>query len=377
MLIETMPRVLGWSSSKSELERIYRAYFLLLSDSLGQEIACINKTNPLLGDELTAQLHDAPDESFSRVLTAPETSYRLLWRPTRSSGTTARFLLNAFRAEAARSGQPFEVAEVLWTAAGDMAFLPGGAVFSFPQIEGMMPLDFGSPYATKISNEGIDQDDVSTAPSEEFSEDEVALIRHRLKEAQKGIGLASPTVLSFVTTFTKVLILQKDSINPSSFSSGSSAQYVCRSLIANPHTAAVDDVDIADAIVHEAIHALLYMQEEKKKWVNDPDLYRPIPRAISPWTGQHLPLRPFLQACFVWYGLLNFWCLALSSEAFDHSRIRERIVRSGIGFSKGPLLDQIDSYKGEICPDLLRAIEEIQSIVISSFAPILDLEMEV
>jgi hypothetical protein len=130
----------------------------------------------------------------------------------------------------------------------------------------------------------------------------------------------------------------------------------------------VDAVDIADAIVHEAIHALLYMQEQKKSWVYDPDLCKPIPRVVSPWTGRHLALRPFLQACFVWYGLLHFWCLALSAGAFDSARIRERIVRSGIGFWDKPLLDYIDSYKAALCPDLLKAIQEMQSIVNDAFA---------
>jgi hypothetical protein len=81
----------------------------------------------------------------------------------------------------------------------------------------------------KINTEGIDE--LVPTSHENFTEDETILILDRLKQAQEGIDHTSSAVFSFVVIFTKVLILKKDPANLSSFSSGSSGQYICRTLI--------------------------------------------------------------------------------------------------------------------------------------------------
>jgi hypothetical protein len=97
--------------------------------------------------------------------------------------------------------------------------------------------------------------------------------------------LVSATGLSeFVTTFTKVLVLIRN--ETARFSSGSETRYIGRSVLGNPHSAGIDHLDIAEALVHEAIHALLYMEERPRAWV-PAALYAPVPRVVSPWTGRN------------------------------------------------------------------------------------------
>jgi hypothetical protein len=360
-----MPKVLMWSDDGGILQRIYDEYIRLLSDSLGETLGGIVKNDPAFGESLVAEVREASDSAFLRVLIAPETSYRLLWRKAHSLRETGVFLAQSFRAEAAREGRPIVFKEETWTSLGDMGFLPDGKICRFPSIDGLMPLDFGSPHALRLNLEGIEE--MAAQPRSGFEREEIELVLSRLRQAQKGIASTALSVLNFVIQFTKVLVLMKDTAAPQKFASGSNGQCVGRSFLVNPHALNIDEVDLADAIVHETIHSLLYMQERKKRWVYDPELYDPISRAVSPWTGNSLALRPFLQACFVWYGLLQFWCLALPRSTFNPTRVRERMIMALKGFLGRPLLEQVAPYKTDISPDLLEAIEEMQAIVISAY----------
>jgi hypothetical protein len=366
MLIETMPQVLAWSSKGEELDLVYRSYIETLSDVFGKTLLQIRHQDPALGEQLIASVRSASDEAFSRILTAPETSHRLLWRARHHLDLPGQFLLQSIQAEASRIGNPMQFEQETWTALGDVGFFPTGEVFRFPQLPGLMPLDFGSPYATKIDMTGREQIMTKSRPG--FDSSEICRVLTLLRLAQQGIQATNPAILDFTIRFNKVLVLQKDLDAPTSFSSGSHGQYIARSFIANPHLPKVDEVDIAEAIIHEAIHGLLYMQERDKRWVLNPAFYAPDPVVASPWTGNPLDLRPFLQACFVWYGLLNFWCLALEANTFDRARIHTRISRAIIGFLNQPLLSYITSYLPEISTDVLDAIEIMQKKVTTAFA---------
>lgn len=368
MLMEAMPELLSWSAGNSVFQQVHDAYVALMSDSLGQVIGKICRENLHLGEHLRAGVHSASDEALMRVLMAPETSHHLLWPESHTLVSTATFLSRSFRAEAARTGQRIAFQEETWTALGDVGFFPNGIVCSMPSLPEMMPLDFGSPYATKIDLSGAERPDFPVRTG--FDPVEINHVLNRLRAAQEQIYATSATVAQFIVQFNKVLVLQKDPENPGQRASGSSGQYIGRSFITNPHIVAVDAAGLADAIVHEGIHALLYMQERQKRWVFNSSLCEPIARIESPWSGNPLPLRPFLQACFVWYGLLHFWCLALTCETFHPQHVHTHIMRSLQGFVKGPLLTRIARYTPDISPDLLNAIQEMQAIVTTTFASV-------
>lgn len=368
MLIEKMPKVLNWSAETSVLQQVHDAYIALMSDSLGRMVGNICRENLPLGEHLWATIRAADDDALMRVLMAPETSHHLLWSESHSLNEIATFLSRSFQAEAARTGYEIEFQEESWTALGDVGFFPDGTVCSMPVLSGMMPLDFGSPYATKIDLSGAERSDFPIRSG--FDLEEVSHVLNLLQIMQEHINSTSATVAQFIAQFNKVLVFQKDPENPEQLASGSSGQYVGRSFITNPHIATVDAAGLADAIVHEGIHALLYMQERQKRWVFNASLYEPVARVESPWSGNWLPLRPFLQACFVWYGLLHFWCLALTCGTFQPDRVHTHIMRSLQGFLKGSLLNRISAYTTDISPDLLSAIQEMQAVVTTTFASV-------
>lgn len=369
MLIETMPTVLRWENHQSILDEIHTAYINQLSAALGNTLGQITLQDRASGQLLTTLLHLLPNQSFLRLLTAPEISYRLLWKSRHRLEATAKFLHNSLIAELARIGQAVTASSCVWTALGDYQFdSDGSLLFTAPQIAGMMPLDFDSPHATHLDLNG--QQEVTNFTRPAFSVAQKQLVLERLQVAQQGIYDTDPYIFQFVVDFTKVLILQTDPDMPESFSSGSSGQYVGRSVLANPHLAAIDVVEIAEGLVHEAIHSLLYMQEQQKSWVESNDLYGPTYRTTSPWTGNPLALRPYLQACFVWYGLLHFWSLALAKGTFNLERIKARITQATIGFLGNPLLEQVAAYEDEISPELLAAISAMQAHVTASLAQV-------
>jgi len=357
MLIETMPDVLTWRAGSDVMLRVYRGYVDLLSDRLGALLCDLRATDPRLCDGLDEALRGASDLAFSRVLTAPETSYRLIWQRG-NAAERGQFIFEALRAERAREGEPARFNAETWTALGDIRFFPDGLSFPQPRLPWEMPLDFASPYADAVDLGNGDP----TAPRGTFTSAETERVLALLHEACDCIGRVSALILDFTVKFNKVLVLQKDLVEPG-FTSGSTGQFVGRSFLVNPHLAAVHPVLIAEGIVHEAIHSLLYMQERQKSWVKSDDLYHPKQALVSPWSGSSLALRPFMQACFVWYGLLNFWCAALIAGVFDQQRVRARISVCLKGFLGRPLVGYLDPWREGISEDLIETIAVLQDNV--------------
>jgi hypothetical protein len=110
----------------------------------------------------------------------------------------------------------------------------------------------------------------------------------------------------------------------------SHCQFAGLSLILNAHHDDVTLAAVADRIIHESIHDLLYMGH-----FTEPVLATSLPTdptavaVESPWTGRSLTLRNYLHACFVWYGLARFWELDSQAFAPDQRTQRGDLARSG------------------------------------------------
>ena len=85
------------------------------------------------------------------------------------------------------------------------------------------------------------------------------------------------------------------------------------------------------------IHSLLYTVELDEPFILDREAVENM-RIKSPWTGAELPVHSFLHACLVWFGLWQFWSLALHNSRFsmDH-RVQEQLQGAEVGFTRGIL----------------------------------------
>ena len=363
MRIEEVPSVLSWSRSQEIMTALHAVYVERLLKHLGLAIARISGADRSRGERALAALHSLPDNALNRILTAPETSYRLLWPSHHSPERVAEFLEQAVQAELARLDGTTRPGAEVWTALGDMRFSPDGHRSAAAPIDGMLPIDFESPFALAVESEARDG---RARGREGFTAAERQLVSDRLRAAWLGLGKSSRAVSNFVRGFTKVLVVQKEPPY-TGFSSNSRDDRIGRSAVRNPHLAAVVEVDLADSLVHEAIHSLLYMQEHRHRWFQDEALYSPQERVRSPWSGNRLPLRYFFHACFVWYGLLHFWCVALSRGAFrDPARVKAALVRAARGFVGPRITERVAQWRQDIDPALLQTIDQIQEHVIAS-----------
>jgi hypothetical protein len=309
-------------------------------------------------------LHALDERGRRRVLRAPEVTRRLLFAAS-APNDTASFVARAVAVEMtlARIGAPLPTAS--WSALGDALVEPNGTAARWPQLDGddAVVLDFGSPWAERIDLSG--RDEYTSAPRPRFTDEQVRSIHQRLLTATTRLAELSPTLSAFVAKATCVLVLQIDRDAPHHVASGTNGHYIGRSFVTNPQIPEATLECITEGVVHEAIHGLLFRDSLLQPWV-DGDAAAEVPRVQSPWTGRALPVRSFLEAVYVWFGLVHLWALATRTAAFDPDVARDRLFRCVKGFGFGSLVDRVQPWLPEIRPDVIETIDGLQGRVIEA-----------
>jgi hypothetical protein len=312
-----------------------------------------------LARELSGKLHNVPPLELRRVLLAPDFTNRLLWQQPDRIELALEFLDKALRVEGMISGREKANCDA-WTALGDAMVLRNGEVQRGARIAGMPPLDFDSPYPTNDSSKPTPM--ATPAHFRSLSGAVRPLTLERMATAWSGLSAASLIASDFVTQFVQVIALRRHN-ERAGFSSGSYRGYIGRVVLGNPDSEFSSDIRIVEALVHEAIHAMLYMTLYPVAWgVEDSRCYAEGEKVVSPWTGASLKLSSFLQACFVWYGLLNFWWRALERNAFrDTDRASRRLEQALKGFQGTPLLNIVGHEDRKVIrDDVSDAVELLQ-----------------
>ena len=141
----------------------------------------------------------------------------------------------------------------------------------------------------------------------------------------------APRALDFINAhMKKVLMCRSGAVDGAS--SASNRELVGSCVLTNMHAPAGRVLVCAEALVHESIHQYLYKTEVESG--NFCDLGE-VRTYRSPWTGKRIPLHSLIHACFVWYGLLTFWCqLARSTDVEEEAfLVRERASQVMFGFA--------------------------------------------
>lgn len=358
--------VLQWSGRTDVADAILDTWVNTLSHQLGTLLAAVRRDDLCSGERLLDLVRALPDTAVMRVLVSPSGSDRLLWPERHNLRETADWLLRAMTAELGLADSGSTGAVVGWTALGDAEITLHG-VRHAPHVGGV-PVDWNSPAAKAIDRSPASLD----SAWEDLTDDEKSDVLVQTDTAFDAIGKVNPDAQAFVSRFTRVLMLQKRS--GIGFRTRSPERRIGLTLFQNPHLKTVDQVDLAEGLIHEAIHSALDVDERVRQvtrlpqdhWVRNPDLYDGASRVVSPWTGAPLALPTFLQACFVWYGLLHHWCLALPAAVFVRERVKMRIAQSAAGFLGVSLVDLLGENRRSVGADVCEALEQMQSHVANS-----------
>jgi HEXXH motif-containing protein len=363
----SVPDILRWHDTTVSRD-IASAYKDTVCDALGVFLATCKRQAPQLYDSVSNALDLLDEPEFDRLLLAPETTHKLFYRRSELI-STASFLVGAAEAEALRAGKTIcpDVGRS-WTALGDYlhARQKRGetVVHRSWVVRDAIPVDFLSPFSRKISLNEDEYGEIDPELSEQeiatYDAPEMGRILQFIDRAADSIHSACPVAWDSTVIGTRVLVVRTNPLDPLSFASSTSGNYTGRSMLVNPHNTDAQLCTIADAIVHESIHGILYMAERMEPWVRDEDVFFSREALIeSPWTGRRLLLRAFMQACFVWHGLRMMWRRPACADVFG-AESRKFLDRAESGFAEVSLVDRLGPWKPHINPSILAAIAAMQ-----------------
>lgn len=353
-IIALLPRTLMWITKGTEFEAVQLRYAQRISQALSTALARLRTESPDLADSITTRLSQASEDTISRVLLSPSVSQQLLWGGDSATGI-GRFLESCLRMEAIERESHTQNTGPIWGALGDCVLRDTGEFVRWESVDGRLPVDLESPDMIALG---------ATLPTEAvgwipLAREERQLALETLTAAYLRVRNGAASLRALIEVCARVVVMRKSPTKL--FYSFSSCYSVGRIAFVNPQL--VSESVIADALVHEAIHAYLYMHDPTPLWGLKPDV-RDEPSGVqSPWSGRALPLCTFLHACFVWYGLFFFWAQVMRSPS-DESHLR--IARASSGFMKGPLLDQLGpDSKRSVRHEVHDALAEMQHNVLA------------
>ena len=356
-LIGTLPDFLTWQSGNDLTRAACKIHVQYLYHQVKQ---WSNHTDT----DLLHLLTSLPKSSQQRLLLAPR-----LYSMLRSKNEPGAEDIDSFK-------QYWDIERYLckqdsvrprgsWTALGDYYLAP-----EMPVQEGLrLPVSSfsfrGELFeAPKLGNIVIDafrqftKDDFPPPMGEvtNHTPEELEYIMRRLEQSLEQISRISLTARSAVEALIQVISLVRAPLSLTGTQSFSNKPVLGRMGLANADSERWTGSKIADAIVHEAIHALIYKIELTNCLYLDYEVEGESFKVVSPWSGRTLPLHSFVHACFVWFGLWNFWGLASPEE--DQAAVLKN--KAAHGFLAGHPLSCIPGAALErIQPEVRDAIDRM------------------
>lgn len=268
---------------------------------------------------------------FEPVAFIPEFIHCVLYNGNNTTRNRWRFMAETADAEYAKRNKNIDSNryESLWTSNGDYFIRYDSKQRTYAEFYALslvnnIPIDFVSPYCLKIDAAEINDNNslVESKATEAFQI--YAALNSTLKKLNGHDHFSI-----FLRHYINVIVTKTQ--NSISFSSSTTGLFPGRVLILNGHH--VGENKLIDAAVHEAVHGLLYMIEEVCPWMPSLEVSSRAGYSLqSPWTGNYINLRNFVQAVFVWYGLYNFWNYCLENKLLDAAFAENRAEQIWKGF---------------------------------------------
>lgn len=368
---EDFPSLLRWSGETTLQDDLEPVLVDTVTVRLGRFLQRLGQSDLQRSETLKQQIRELPDSSLMRILTAPQTFYVVTHLFKEDEDLCAQILSDALDAEAFRLGDSRALTHSVWSILGDhyyaMSDPDDGAesqeewrwqpdrTYRAPRLSIGMPVDAYSPNARGELPDvpGTDVD---------FQPDEVGDAVEKLSDTIEAMRVASPETLKTVSRFSRALVIRKDQGPERKFFPSSTRMCIGRPVFRNPHLPGVRPSDLAEALIHESIHAIIDTTELRKSLLLAKDFQ--VPEMQSPWTGRILDTNTYIQACFIWYGLWSFWLKAITTNAFPHNDVLYQLRQSSKGFAAqdvvAPLADR------GVRDEVMDALRHVQSDVLSS-----------
>jgi hypothetical protein len=351
-----LPRILTWTADVGSLSRdVYEGYIEILSETL-VEVASEDSQDTV--QRLTA----LPDDSQERILESPDFYNLLARRASESHQQIWSFLNSSIAVEQFRNGMESNSAYRNWSANGDFfadtstddRFDTHGwrlsGRYMAPALTPRIPIDHWSIYArhsmpVDTFREVTFGDAVALGQSE-FN-DAVTKIRSAFQIAETTV----PEAAQLVRRFLRTIVIRSNGHDGGFFQSASRNAYLGQAVFLNAQHHSVDLEIVAESIVHESIHSLVWKAE-----VGEP-LMEPgsgdIDPVSSPWSGQTLRYETYLHACIVWYGIFFFWkTVERIHTPFESHRIAVLKKRAQVGFLSAGYRAALDAHKSYLSEGL-------------------------
>jgi hypothetical protein len=356
-LIEFIPRFLEWGDADSFLDMINALDYQVCQLRLRRALNEIEKLNSAIGATMRAALEDLPGWAVVRFAIAPSTRRRLArWHQDPAKHVAS--LCHTLKAEQRLSGKAVS-GEGCWTALGD--FFVTGKAGGFvdprvgnwntdvnlraPRLVQLIPVDALSPNLRDIS---------CPFSFEPYKAEEFAAMATKLEAVMEFAESVFRASAQAIRRCAKVVVAVKAITE----GVGSSSHYTLPGQIFLRTSGVSTEAQIANALVHETIHQVLYVLESGRRFAEDNVL--PIrPKVVSPWTGRQLSLDSYFHACFVWYGLATFWRRALRSTLLPSDSMEAQLNAALCGFRSGNPADTLLPYREAICPEAVDAVASL------------------
>lgn len=307
-VVDVLPRLLAWDDFDELLKTLCVWHLGHVFCELLRVCGKIEQVSAGDGNWLKDSIRALPDWALARVLAAPETSRRIA-KIQYGTSRHVEFFRSAISVEEILQGR--NSPRPCWSGLGDFYF--AGSTICDPRYEdwnpeqslvaprlgSLIPVDFLSPHAREINS-------LPNCPFVPYTPQEAAAIWKNLDTALSHIASIDRNACSLIRRFVSVVVPRTNPSRPHSSGASSTPSHIGRLLIRNCHLMSVGG--LIDSLVHEAIHALLFVIEICEPFITDMSANQIFVR--SPWSNNLLPVQTYLHACFVWYGLANFWAHA-------------------------------------------------------------------
>lgn len=353
------PELLRWTPEGAALaNELAQLHLQTATARLGRTLGRLRSIDPITARTLGARLEGLPTPAFQRVVVAPQTWAQLSYASSAELPATLTYLDAAIGFEEGRySG---------WSCLGDRYRPPQGdgdnpvcatalssdQAWRPPLLPNGGPIDDASPFARGILPE-IPGDSVAF---EAVERDDVLA---RIARAVTGIQTV-PMAAGHFGRFVQSLVLRKDPTTPSRFASASSQLAIGLVVLRNPQLAVATPTEIADGLIHEMIHIMTDIVELREPCIHNRDAIAV--RIDSPWTGRSLDLNTYVQACYVWYGLWEFWLAAFGTGGFDDYEVLRCFRRASLGIQRG-MVEPLRAFEHALAPELIEGLAVAQSSV--------------